>query len=36
MLKWNSKSNGLENLTYCAFNQNAKDQIHWEEETDVY
>ena len=32
MLKWNSKSNGLENLTYCAFTK-SKDQIHWEEET---
>ena len=32
MLKWNSKSNGLENLTYCAFTK-FKDQIHWEEET---
>ena len=32
MLKWNSKSNGLENLTHCAFTK-SKDQIHWEEET---
>ena len=32
MLKWDSKSNGLENLTYCAFTK-SKDQIHWEEET---
>lgn len=32
MIRWNSKSNGLENLTHCAFLK-SKDQIHWEEET---
>jgi hypothetical protein len=29
MIKWNSESNGLENLTYHTFSQN-KDQVHWE------
>ncbi len=32
MRKWDSESNGLENLTYRAFNKNA-DKIHWEEES---
>jgi glycosyltransferase involved in cell wall biosynthesis len=31
MIKWNSESNGLENLTYHTFNQN-KDQVYWENE----
>jgi glycosyltransferase involved in cell wall biosynthesis len=30
MVKWNSESNGLENLTYHTFNQD-KDQIYWED-----
>lgn len=32
MVRWNSESNGLENLTYYAFNQD-KDQVYWENET---
>lgn len=31
MVKWDSESNGLENLTYHTFNQN-KDQVYWEDE----
>jgi glycosyltransferase involved in cell wall biosynthesis len=30
MVKWNSESNGLENLTYHTFNQD-KDKIYWED-----
>jgi hypothetical protein len=33
MVKWGSESNGLENLTYHTFNQDA-DKIHWEEESE--
>ena len=29
MVEWESESNGLENLTYCTFQQ-SKNQIHWE------
>lgn len=32
MVRWNSESNGLENLTYYAFNKD-KDQVYWENET---
>ena len=31
MVEWESESNGLENLTYCAL-QKSKNQIHWENE----
>ena len=31
MVKWDSESNGLENLTYCTF-QKSKNQMHWENE----
>ncbi len=31
MVKWNSESNGLENLTYCAL-QKSKNQIYWEKQ----
>jgi glycosyltransferase involved in cell wall biosynthesis len=33
MVKWGSESNGLENLTYHTFNQDA-DKIYWEEESE--
>jgi hypothetical protein len=29
MIEWESESNGLENLTYCAL-QKSKNQIYWE------